>query len=139
MVGWANLHWWVAFATSNIFGAISPAKDWVKHWFPVLWPNDKAKPNPDLEAELGPLRTDPDSERLQQMLTVAQDLNPVLLQRATALREWQKDLEAREEAIRGLREESRLREPQSCDCHETRLDHLVFEVEGMLQNLGDGH
>ncbi|KAE8162418.1 hypothetical protein BDV40DRAFT_300446 [Aspergillus tamarii] len=83
MVDWANLRW----------------------WFPILWPNDKAKPNPDPEAELGPLRTDLDSERLLQMLTVAQDLKAVLLQRRTALQEWQKDLEAREKAVRGLWED----------------------------------
>ncbi|OGM49925.1 hypothetical protein ABOM_001470 [Aspergillus bombycis] len=67
MVDWANVRWWVSFATSDLLGGLSPAKDWLKHMVPVLWPKDKAKVNPESAAEQG-----------TQMIRLLEDLEPLL-------------------------------------------------------------
>ncbi|KAE8313066.1 hypothetical protein BDV41DRAFT_577020 [Aspergillus transmontanensis] len=122
MVDWAYVRWWVSFATSNILGGVSPAKDWLKHLVPVLWPKDKAKVNSEPEAELSTLRKDQDLEAMRQMLTLTRDLLTQAQEREANMAElearlkrrdedsaalaerlgaWEEDLRAREDAIRG--------------------------------------
>ncbi|KAE8408627.1 hypothetical protein BDV37DRAFT_278636 [Aspergillus pseudonomiae] len=95
MVDWANVRWWVAFVTSNIFGGLSPAKDWVKHLVPVLWPKDKAKANLEPVAERS-AQTISRLEGLEPLLTNVSDLCSSLEAQGTRAKEQVSLLDKRE-------------------------------------------
>ncbi|KAE8330275.1 hypothetical protein BDV39DRAFT_202081 [Aspergillus sergii] len=147
MVDWANVRWWVSFVTSNPFGGVSLAKDWLKHLVPVLWPKDKAKANSEPEAELSTtLRMDllQDLQKTLDLLTVARDLNSQaekreeslvgleadLNKRSRHLTElesrlglWEKDLQAREDALPEVEE--------ACSALERSLRGLFSDINGI--------
>ncbi|KAE8141264.1 hypothetical protein BDV38DRAFT_279170 [Aspergillus pseudotamarii] len=96
MVDWANVRGWVAFVTSNVLGGVSPAKDWVKHLVPVLWPKDKTKPNRESEAAL---RMDLNPELVRDMLTTARSLHSQSRVREADMIQWEGRLERRAERL----------------------------------------
>ncbi|KAB8277126.1 hypothetical protein BDV30DRAFT_234927 [Aspergillus minisclerotigenes] len=150
MVDWAYVRWWVSLVTSKLLGGVSPAKDWLKHLVPVLWPKDKAKVNLEPEAELRALRTDLIQET-QGLLTVAHDLisqaekrdassvgwearlnkqADYLTKLEARLDLWEKDLRAREDALRRVEE--------GCSALEGTLRGLFYDIRGVLRPPKDG-
>ncbi|KAB8263125.1 hypothetical protein BDV32DRAFT_146915 [Aspergillus pseudonomiae] len=142
MVDWANVRWWVAFVTSNIFGGLSPAKDWVKHLVPVLWPKDKAKANLEPVAERS-AQTISRLEGLEPLLTNVSDLCSSLEAQGTRAKEQVSLLDKREihlnerEALAADRENRVTARGAASTLEEERnllvLNDFLSDIEGILR------
>ncbi|RAQ54758.1 hypothetical protein AFGD_003940 [Aspergillus flavus] len=154
MVDWANVRWWISLVTSNLLGGVSPAKDWLKHLAPVLWPKDKAKANSEPEADQSiTLRMDllQDLQKTLDLLTVARDLNSQaekrdesLVGRQADLKQQEADLNKRSRRLTELESRLRLWEKdlqaredalpeveEACSALERSLRGLFSDINGI--------
>ncbi|KAE8381606.1 hypothetical protein BDV26DRAFT_289248 [Aspergillus bertholletiae] len=140
MIYWAYVRWWLAFVTSNVFGGLSPAKDWLKHWLPVLWPKDKVKANSDPEAEPGISMNDRGTEGkiVLEMLTAVLGQTGDIKRLLADLEEQLKVQEPREEAALLTLNLSDPLTPAICGCHEGYLDRFASEIDRAFRHPGDG-
>ncbi|KAH8427426.1 uncharacterized protein LDX57_005140 [Aspergillus melleus] len=97
MNNWADFRWWVGFLLPILFG-LRPLKEWLKHRFSFLWPQEEDQVTPLLNPQLITPTNEQVLEPFAQMRTGLQQLTA----RDDALRKLLTDLDTGKDALERL-------------------------------------